>query len=220
MKRIVIVGSGAHGRMTLDTLRALGTTSEILFVDDARDLWGTLVHGVKVVGGVEFLLAQELGDMRAVVAIGKPPLRAALAKRLADGGLHFVNVIHPSAIVSDRATLGVGNILGPQVVVEIDARVGNHCLANTGVLIAHDGAVGDAVNLSPGVLLGGRVTVGDEAFLGLGATVCPRLRIGKGAVVGAASLVTANVPDRTMVAGIPAKMVWAVNDRFDWSKLL
>lgn len=51
------------------------------------------------------------------------------------------------------------------------------------------------------------IDIGDDAWLGAGCIVLPGVRIGKGAVVGAASLVTADVPDLTIVAGIPARPI-------------
>lgn len=45
------------------------------------------------------------------------------------------------------------------------------------------------------------------ASLGTGATVLPGIRIGLEALVGAGSVVTANVPDYAVVAGVPARIV-------------
>ena len=53
--------------------------------------------------------------------------------------------------------------------------------------------------------LHGEVVIGDDAWLGTGSIIFPNVTIGKGAVVGAGAVVTKNVPDLTIVAGIPAK---------------
>ena len=45
------------------------------------------------------------------------------------------------------------------------------------------------------------------ASIGTGAMVMPGITIGEGAVVGAYSLVTKDVPDWTVVAGVPAKVI-------------
>lgn len=213
-----IVGAGAHGRMTVDILRAAGTT-DLAFIDDQTALHGTSILDVPVAGGIDHLIANAKSG-QALLAIGKPPARAALAKRLASAGVAFANAIHPSAIVMATASIGHGNILGPQVIVETGSVLGDHCLLNAGVLVAHDGIVGSCVNLSPGVLLGGRVKVGDGVFVGIGACVLPRLSIGEGSIVGATALVTADVEERVMTIGSPAKALWVVKDDFDWSKLL
>ena len=48
-REIYIVGSGGHGRVILDVLRATGVEAHTLrFVDDRSTLWGTDVDGVRV----------------------------------------------------------------------------------------------------------------------------------------------------------------------------
>ncbi len=46
-----------------------------------------------------------------------------------------------------------------------------------------------------------------KAWLGTGVTVLPGVTIGENAIVGAGSIVTKDVPDNTIVVGIPAKAV-------------
>lgn len=46
-----------------------------------------------------------------------------------------------------------------------------------------------------------------KAWLGAGVTVLPGVTIGENAIVGAGSVVTKDVPDNTVVAGIPAKVI-------------
>ena len=53
----------------------------------------------------------------------------------------------------------------------------------------------------------GYIQIGDDAWLGTGAIILPNVRIGNGAIVGAGSVVTKDVPDFTVVMGIPAKAI-------------
>lgn len=52
-----------------------------------------------------------------------------------------------------------------------------------------------------------RVGIGPDAWIGHGAVVMGGVRIGTGAVVGAGSVVTRDVPDYTVVAGAPARVL-------------
>jgi acetyltransferase-like isoleucine patch superfamily enzyme len=54
------------------------------------------------------------------------------------------------------------------------------------------------------------VIVGRGSFLGANVTVLPGVRIGEGSFVAAGSVVTADVPAHTLVAGIPAKALRAL----------
>lgn len=56
------------------------------------------------------------------------------------------------------------------------------------------------------------VSIADDAWIAAGATVLPGVRIGRGAIVAAASVVTHDVPDFTVVAGNPARVVRTLPD--------
>ena len=51
------------------------------------------------------------------------------------------------------------------------------------------------------------VRICDKVWLGARGTICPGVTIGEGAIVGAGAVVTKNVPARTVVAGVPAKVI-------------
>ena len=56
-------------------------------------------------------------------------------------------------------------------------------------------------------LMVGEIEIGREVFIGARAMILSGLRIGEGSVVGAASVVTKNVPEWTIVAGNPAREI-------------
>ncbi len=53
----------------------------------------------------------------------------------------------------------------------------------------------------------GPIHVGDGAWLGHGVTVLDGVRIGCGAIIGAGSVVTKDVPENAIAAGVPAKVI-------------
>ena len=54
---------------------------------------------------------------------------------------------------------------------------------------------------------GGDVVIGDRAWIGYRAIILPGVTIGEGAVVAAGAVVSRDVPDYTIVAGVPARPV-------------
>lgn len=53
----------------------------------------------------------------------------------------------------------------------------------------------------------GPIVIGDEAWLGVMVTILDGVTIGKGAVVAAGSVVTSDIPDYAVAAGVPAKVL-------------
>ncbi|MDY6368131.1 MAG: acyltransferase [Clostridia bacterium] len=81
--------------------------------------------------------------------------------------------------------------------------------------ITHDGSVSVLRALDEKyskILKFGKIIVEEGAFIGNHAVILPNVRIGKGSVVGACSLVSKDVPDGTVVAGNPAKIIATTNE--------
>ena len=49
--------------------------------------------------------------------------------------------------------------------------------------------------------------IGPHAWVGINVTILPGVTIGEGAIVAAGSVVTHDVPPRTLAAGVPARVV-------------
>ncbi len=59
------------------------------------------------------------------------------------------------------------------------------------------------------------VTIDDGAWLGARCTILPGVTIGTGAVVAAGAVVNKDVPDHTLVAGVPARVVKELDNQAD-----
>ena len=56
------------------------------------------------------------------------------------------------------------------------------------------------------------IVIGDNVWLGGGVIVCPGVRIGDDCVVGAGSVVTRDIPPRSLAVGSPARVVRTLDD--------
>jgi len=212
VRKLIIWGASGHGKVVLETARATGLFSEIVFVDDSCSSPGGYFCDCELLPaseGLEELKAS--GHSCLVVAIGNNRDRERCFQEGIDRGLDLVALIHPAAIVSASARIGGGTVVMPRVVVNADAVIGHNCILNTGVIVEHDCHIGDHVHLAPGVILGGRVTVEPHSLLGIGTIALPDTRIGAGAVVGAGAVILDSVPPGATSVGIPARVLSNIN---------
>jgi acetyltransferase-like isoleucine patch superfamily enzyme len=63
--------------------------------------------------------------------------------------------------------------------------------------------------------LGKEIHIGEDCWIGGNVVILPGVNIGRGSVVGAGSVVTRNVPDFTVVAGNPAKVIRKIDTAMD-----
>ena len=64
----------------------------------------------------------------------------------------------------------------------------------------------------------GRVTIGNNVFIGAETVVLPNVTIGNNIVVGANSTITRDIPDNSVVAGNPAKVVCSYDEFLEKNK--
>jgi acetyltransferase-like isoleucine patch superfamily enzyme len=75
----------------------------------------------------------------------------------------------------------------------------------------HGCAPGELISKQP-LKTKGAIIIDDDALLGYGVIVLSGVRIGKGAVIGAGSVVTRDVPDGAIAAGVPARVMKVRSD--------
>jgi sugar O-acyltransferase (sialic acid O-acetyltransferase NeuD family) len=211
--RAIGIGAGGHAKVLLEVLQARAGVEVIGLLDEDPKLHGTTVHGVRVIGGDELL--QKLhseGVTHAFIGVGgtgdNEPRRRVYeaADRV---GFKFLDVIHPSAIVSPSATLGEAIAVCPGAIVGAGARIGDNVIVNSGAIVEHDCLVANHSHIASGAVLAGGVRVGESAHVGAGASVKQGIRIGRGAIVAMGAVVIEEVPDGVTVAGVPAKPISA-----------
>lgn len=206
MKKIVIIGAGDGGHLVSQFVKEQDKLDIIGLIDDGDQLQGRTINGCKVIGKSTVL--KKFSKVGFVISVGlNMPARRKLFDKAIKAGLKPVNLIHRSAVIDKTAKVGKGVIVLANSVINPFAKLGNNLFIFTGVIIEHNVRVGDNVYFSPGVSLAGHVKVGDNTFFGINSCVIEGITIGSNVIVGAGSVVLEDIPDYTVVAGAPARML-------------
>ncbi len=128
--------------------------------------------------------------------------------------------------ICSGAEIGENCVLGQNVYVGGRARIGNGCKVQNNVSV-YDGVIlEDGVFVGPSAVFTNVINpralierkeefretvVGKGATIGANATILCGLRIGEYAMVAAGAVVTRDVPDYTLVQGVPARKAGKVS---------
>jgi UDP-2-acetamido-3-amino-2,3-dideoxy-glucuronate N-acetyltransferase len=135
-------------------------------------------------------------------------------------------IIGDQSQVRERAVVGERTVLGRGSTIDFDARVGARVSIQTLVYLTGAAVVEDDVFIGPGV-----TTTNDDTMdrhprgeplrgpvlcracrIGGGVTLTPGVVIGEEAFVAAGAVVTRDVEARTVVMGVPARVIRQVGD--------
>lgn len=72
--------------------------------------------------------------------------------------------------------------------------------------VGHDAVTNNFVSIFPLAAISGFVTLGAESTIGANSVINPGVAVGEGSYVGSGAAVNKDVPEYTLVAGVPAKV--------------
>lgn len=205
----IIIGAGTYGEVYLSYFREAGVNI-VGFLDDNTEMLHKQIHGVPVLGGRDMLhtLRRSHGVDAVYCPIGNNRVRVELLDEARKLGYQIPNYIHPTAIVSTDATLGEGVYILPGSIVMPYATIGDYTMISMGVKIAHHSRLDRGVFLSTGCNFGASIVAEERAYCGIASTIMTGVkRLGRDSLIGAGAVVIKDVPERAIVAGVPAKIL-------------
>lgn len=94
-------------------------------------------------------------------------------------------------------------------------KIGNNCYITAGVqFVNHDGGTLILRKDEPTLEWTAPITIGNDVYIGLRSIILPNVRIGNRCVIGAGSVVTKDIPDNSVFAGVPARFICTVDEYY------
>lgn len=91
-------------------------------------------------------------------------------------------------------------------------KIGDNCQMAPNVAVYTAGHPIHPVSRNSAYEYGKEVTIGDNVWLGGNTVVCPGVHIGSNVVIGAGSVVTRDIPDWSLAAGNPCRVIRQITD--------
>ena len=204
---MLIIGAKGFAKEVLEILHQLNDLENLSFYDDVNiDVPSKLYNKFPVLNNIEEASTYlKKIDNRFTIGIGDPHLRKDLCNKFESIGGIFVSTISPKASIGNFGNFienGCNIMTG--VVLTNDIIIKKGVLINLNCTIGHDSLIGKFVEISPGAHISGNCKIGNYTVIGTNAIILPKISIGKNVIVAAGAVVTKNIPDNCLVAGVPA----------------
>jgi len=204
--KIIIFGSGGHAKVVLELLEELNY--DIIGFIDSYEKPGIEKYGYKVLGDESLLslCLQKFNTTNVVIAVGDNNHRRDIFQKLykLNADLTYPVIISPNSVISKRICIEQGSVIMDGVIVHAGCAIKQFAVINTAALLEHDCNIDSFVSIAPRASLGGGVKIGENSYIGVSSTIIQKRIIERNTVVAAGSVVTQDMPEQVLVAGVPA----------------
>ncbi len=123
--------------------------------------------------------------------------------------------IEPCASIREHVEIGEKAVIMMGAILNIGCVIGNESMVDMGAVIGGRAVIGDRVHIGANAVIAGviepvsaqPVQIDDDVLIGANAVVLEGIHIHSGAVVAAGAVVTKDVCEDCIVAGIPARII-------------
>ena len=206
-QKVVIYGAGLGGKTLKESIDLRGEHEVAYFLDDDINRIGVQMEGILVRSGNELSKLKKEGIFGIVTEIADSRKRLEIRKGAQESGLELINVIHPHTYIAPSVKLGKGNFIKAGAIIETNTLIKDCCIIDNGVIIAHNNIIEDSCHLAPGVVLGSSIKIGTQSIIGIGASISTKIIIGKNVIVSVGSSITRDIPDDSVVEGVPGRVI-------------
>lgn len=207
---MIVIGAGGFAKELLEVLDQLSQIDNLRFFDNiTKKLPKKKFNEYELLKSFdEAAIYINTIDNRFFLGLGNPKIRQFMYLKFTSLNGELTSAISPNAFIGRyNQNIGKGATILANATITSGVTIGMGLLMYPNAVITHDCILGNFVELSPGATILGNCKIGNLTHIGANATILPNLKIGNNVVVGAGSVVTKDIPDDTLVVGVPAKIV-------------
>lgn len=207
-KEIYILGVGHFTEVIIDLAESCGYHVIGLYhFDDSRN--EEVVLNVPIISSYKQLLDTDINGCCFAVSIGDNILRNTYANKIREKGGITPNLIHPQAIISKYADISTDGVhVNANAFIHTKAKIESDCIISPNATVSHHSIVKKGSIISIGAIVGAYSIIGEYTLLGMNATtINKKINIGNNTVVGINSAIIKDIPNNSIIAGVPSKHI-------------
>jgi len=209
---MIIAGAKGFAKELLEVVYRTIKDDNILFFDNiSEDLPNKLYNRFDIIRDETTL--KKIDNSKFCLGVGVPRVRVLLTNLFKRNGKELCTIISNKATIGSFDTqIGIGCTIMDQVIITNDIKIGQGTLINLNSTVGHDTVIGNFCDISPNVNISGRCNIGNFCSIGTNAVIIPDITIGNNCIIGAGSVITKNIPDNSVVVGVPGKIIKIINE--------
>jgi sugar O-acyltransferase (sialic acid O-acetyltransferase NeuD family) len=207
MKKLAMVGSSKLSDRLIYYFEDTGFAKVAGMFDDFETK-GVIKYDKPILGKIEdipaLLKKGAFGLVAVAIGYKHRKFRKEVFEYLKNCQIPVATFVHPSSHVEKSAIIKDGSIILIDCTIDMNAEVSENVFLSSRCFVSHHVKVGPHTYCGPAVNLAGSTEVGECCFLGINTTSIDGIKIGMNVQTAAGSILTKDVPDHVLVAGVPA----------------
>jgi sugar O-acyltransferase (sialic acid O-acetyltransferase NeuD family) len=139
--------------------------------------------------------------------IGSVTLRKKCVEIIISKGGKFINLIHPTAVISPSVKLGFGVAIKSFCVISSNVTIGDYSFLQSSVIVGHDVIIGKYCQINSFSFFAGCAMIDDQVLVGAHSKFIQGAKAEELTTIGIGSLIIRKVKKNTTVFGTPAKEI-------------
>lgn len=208
MRKVVIYGAGAYGKMFFYEVARSGAIDIVAFTVDSAYLNMEKECGLPVVPFEEVtkIYPPEEYDMAVLCGHAVMRNRAMMYNKAKAKGYRLINYVSPNAMLENEIKMGDNNIIMANVILGYNGVMGSNNIVHQNTYIGHEFEIENHSVIGTSCTLGGRCHFEDLVFMGMGVTARGYVRYGRESLIGIGSNVVKDVEAYCTCYGNPARV--------------